>query len=55
MDKVNSVSILKQILKNTPADKIGNKDLFNTLKALVDGQLVEEDILEMLQIDAVVA
>jgi len=55
MDKVNSVSILKQILKSTPAENIGNKDLFNTLKALVDGQLVEEDILEMLQIDAVVA
>lgn len=50
LNKVNSVSILKQLLKDTPAENIGNKDLYNTLTALVGGQLTAEDIAEMLQV-----
>lgn len=50
LNKTNSVAILKGIIRSTNADKVGNTELFNTLKALVEGQLTAEDITEMLGI-----
>lgn len=54
LNKINSLSILKKVLKDTPEDQIGNKDLYNTLKALLEGQLTAEDLTEMLQISELV-
>lgn len=51
LNKTNSVSILKGILRSTPAESVGNTELYHKLKALVEGQLTAEDITEMLGIE----
>lgn len=50
LNKTNSVSILKQLLKAVPAEQVGEKKLYHTLEALVNGQLTEEDIRELLRV-----
>lgn len=50
LNKVNSVSILKQILKTIPAEQVGEKKLYHTFEALVNGQLTEEDLHELLRV-----
>lgn len=55
MDKLNSFTLLKSVLRNTGAAMCTNKELYAFADALIQNQLTDADIKEMLGIQEVSA
>lgn len=53
MEKVNSVAILKTVLRNTGEAMCTKKELYRFCKALIENQLTDTDIKEFLEVQDV--